>query len=705
MVVHAEGPTRVLAIINEEMHPINELNYSQKYNLIQDKSDLTWQHHQHHQVMSNHPLLHASDEVMTMEGKLFKYEKNKLNTGFEFIFNLKSIGLSLVSETKDLLYIHFSHPKLRFASTRNRNMIECAIDQFQIDNCNRHAVYPVSVRCPTSRITLGSWRPGVSKDTIKSSKAVHINMTAWKKRPGEVICIEKLDVFLAPLALEIEEEQIRVLYDFFKKSLFTLILKLTTNDISCQNTNNGNLSPDMTLTTTTMNNISSIYKNIPKSKIYIEHLFISKLDISLSFSTIPWTSSSTNNNNTNFKNNTITLTSNEEKEENIFFQKILSFANIDGARISLSQLELRHPLLSQQALSALFGRHYTKSLLQEVYKIVGSADILGDPVRLIHHLGLGVWSLFANPAYALVDAEQKGLYSLFLGISSGLQSFLLNTIFGFSNATVKMSLAAGKSLAILGLEKEGLMQFVPRGSQLRARFGNDEKSIGLLDAILSGLAGIVAEPVKSIEKNGLSLIGVVRGCVKGLVGSVIQPLAVTLGMLAIISENVRLVVSGDPAQVNFIRVPRPVSLVRPLSQYDKLEAMGYVILDELKKSINLNQNEMLGCFLLDVEDMFVMVTEKLILSVKWKEPLSPYTLPVLHRSIPVDNIVRVNVISDRIVEIFGYCPAPIWKRKNHFYMIDQNGPFFTCKFEFKDIAHGFFKLIENTYSTNTHLNC
>lgn len=43
-------------------------------------------------------------------------------------------------------------------------------------------------------------------------------------------------------------------------------------------------------------------------------------------------------------------------------------------------------------------RHYTRALLPELYKLVGSASVFGDPVRLFHHLGLGVWSFLASPA-------------------------------------------------------------------------------------------------------------------------------------------------------------------------------------------------------------------------------------------------------------------------------------------------------------------
>ena len=64
--------------------------------------------------------------------------------------------------------------------------------------------------------------------------------------------------------------------------------------------------------------------------------------------------------------------------------------------------------LSQKALINNLQRHYTRALLPELYKVVGSASVFGDPVRLFHHLGLGVWSFLASPAAGGVgQAEQS----------------------------------------------------------------------------------------------------------------------------------------------------------------------------------------------------------------------------------------------------------------------------------------------------------
>jgi Vacuolar-sorting-associated 13 protein C-terminal len=78
---------------------------------------------------------------------------------------------------------------------------------------------------------------------------------------------------------------------------------------------------------------------------------------------------------------------------------------------------------------------------------------VGDPVALLHHLGLGFWSFLADPAAGLVQsARGGGLAQFTAGLSSGTRALLSNIVFAFSNATAKMSGAIRKGLLVMGLE-------------------------------------------------------------------------------------------------------------------------------------------------------------------------------------------------------------------------------------------------------------
>ena len=69
----------------------------------------------------------------------------------------------------------------------------------------------------------------------------------------------------------------------------------------------------------------------------------------------------------------------------------------------------------------------------------------GDPARLIHHLGLGVWSFLASPASGLVEGARRGAPErIAAGVVDGTRSLITNTVYAFSNATAKMSGTARK---------------------------------------------------------------------------------------------------------------------------------------------------------------------------------------------------------------------------------------------------------------------
>jgi len=57
--------------------------------------------------------------------------------------------------------------------------------------------------------------------------------------------------------------------------------------------------------------------------------------------------------------------------------RIVGLAAVEGARIRLAPLTMRHPLLDRSALQQQVLRHYTRAALNEGYKVLASVDILG----------------------------------------------------------------------------------------------------------------------------------------------------------------------------------------------------------------------------------------------------------------------------------------------------------------------------------------
>lgn len=59
----------------------------------------------------------------------------------------------------------------------------------------------------------------------------------------------------------------------------------------------------------------------------------------------------------------------------------MGLAAVEGARVRLGPLLMQHPLLDRSALQQQVMRHYTRALINELYKVVASADILGAPLK------------------------------------------------------------------------------------------------------------------------------------------------------------------------------------------------------------------------------------------------------------------------------------------------------------------------------------
>ena len=269
-------------------------------------------------------------------------------------------------------------------------------------------------------------------------------------------------------------------------------------------------------------------------------------------------------------------------------QRLLSLADVEDARVWLAGLTWANPYMDAEALGQKLHRHYFVSLLPELYKLVGAASVIGDPVSLFQHLGAGVWTFVSAPAEGLLaSARALGPRQFLLGVLRGTQGLLLNVVFAISNATTKAAGAARKAIVVWGLDRQDeplgagsfrrRVMFIEGGGLRRGYDGESEDS--LLSAVLRGLAGLISEPIRGVEEAGL--VGLVKGLQRGALRAVALPLAVLLEMSARFADSVRRAVAGS-SNLGWLRPPRHVSPSEALAPYDWSSAMGRWLLTELQ---------------------------------------------------------------------------------------------------------------------------
>eukprot|EP01025_Chloroclados_australasicus_P036630 TRINITY_DN37331_c0_g1_i1.p1 TRINITY_DN37331_c0_g1~~TRINITY_DN37331_c0_g1_i1.p1 ORF type:complete len:1661 (+),score=111.99 TRINITY_DN37331_c0_g1_i1:654-4985(+) len=552
-VVLAEGPTRVLAIMDRDIHIGHPLLPDETF---KGTELLGWEN------WSLPTLNTKCSNLNEMQQQQFSPR-----TTMECKVSLESIGLSVVDEDQELIYVSASGIQLRFCNSKVRSTLELVLSQVHWDNCLRDAAFPVMLAAPISRPVIGT---GVLLDPSKT--AVSVRGALWNRKPGGVLCAQLIHVEVAPLALEIEENLVARLISFVSSaSAWQSPIQELEDD--------SNESVDM-------DPLSTQQTQPQQQKIYIEKLHISPLEMSVSFTLVQW--------------------SRKEITKSLL-RRFAALADVNDARISLAAVDLSHPLMGAPALREFFFAHYFNSLLRELYKLVGAADLLGDPVRLVRHLRLGVWSLIADSASSFIDSSKnRSVSSVASGIASGVNSMIINTTFAFSNATSKMSSAARKSLLALGIDDEDSI------AQRVGRRGRQIKQTSLISSILLGVAGMVSEPIKGFERGGV--VGLAKGSITGALGVVARPMTCILDMSNVFANNILSYIDSSPGQLLRARVPRYVSSSSPLGSYDELKALGQQLLDGIV-SDDLSVDCFQSCFEVHQDCYYVLLTCKMLLYV------------------------------------------------------------------------------------------
>jgi hypothetical protein len=75
-------------------------------------------------------------------------------------------------------------------------------------------------------------------------------------------------------------------------------------------------------------------------------------------------------------------------------------------------MDKEYLFMSTEELAETLQAIYFQSIVSQIYKIVGSLELVGNPVGLVSSLGFGVSAFFYEPAHAIIsnptDIEKIG---------------------------------------------------------------------------------------------------------------------------------------------------------------------------------------------------------------------------------------------------------------------------------------------------------
>eukprot|EP00624_Nannochloropsis_granulata_P006270 evm.model.NODE_4642_length_71726_cov_21.816496.4 len=173
--------------------------------------------------------------------------------------------------------------------------------------------------------------------------------------------------------------------------------------------------------------------------------------------------------------------------------------SISGASIKLNALNIAHVFQSPTEIYATLQAHYTSNFLFQLYKIIGSVDIIGNPLSFANSLGTGMIDFFYEPAQGLVKSPK----AFVRGVVKGTSSLVTNTTSGFLGVAGKISKSVGSGI-LFTISKD------QRFMQSRERLAKERNEVyvrpvkDFFHGVFHGVTGIVADPYYGARQGMLS---------------------------------------------------------------------------------------------------------------------------------------------------------------------------------------------------------
>lgn len=356
----------------------------------------------------------------------------------------------------------------------------------------------------------------------------------------------------------------------------------------------------------------------------------------------------------------------EESLKQAWYEPLKVVFNIAGAAVgSFENLPLRFNGIliedlfgSSESLTIPLISHYRVQALQQIYKLFGSLDIIGNPIQLINELGGGVLNFFYEPAQGLVKSPE----AFGRGLARGSVNLIRTTLHGIFSSASKITGNISRGVALLSFDEDYVRTRL-RKEWMRKR----RKSKGFGDIILSGasdwgegafegVSGLILDPWRGGSQNGLK--GFVRGFGTGLIRAFSKPLVgvfdFTSRTLEGVYQSVGLV---ENASIYSGRLRPPRALIRysRIEPFDLVSAKAMDIIsevDELKgKQLDASELELENFqFLVSVaEAKIILVVSSYRLVGAFYQRSNSYSEISSCFSIIFDNLVQVTAQRNYLV--------------------------------------------------------
>eukprot|EP00605_Chrysophyceae_sp_TOSAG23-4_P000166 GSChrysophyteH1.ASY1.ANO1.190.1 assembled CDS len=263
-------------------------------------------------------------------------------------------------------------------------------------------------------------------------------------------------------------------------------------------------------------------------------------------------------------------------------------SSISDAPINLPVYKRNTIFETEFEVSKRLRQHYLYAALTQLYKIVGSLELVGNPVALVSSLGSGVKDFFYEPSNALISSPTE-VTKITRGVMKGTLSLLGNTAEGVISTGINVTRSFGRGVSKLSMDQTFTVS--------REHLNRPPRSLGaasvrpfndIVNGIYCGIAGVFKVPYTAWRRVGtLSSVG--SAFAQGVAGLGAKPVVGVLDAIThsgeALRDTVRVITREQMNPVHRVRFSNQFGPDGRMLPYDYNTALGTKVVETLDRSI------------------------------------------------------------------------------------------------------------------------
>jgi hypothetical protein len=455
--------------------------------------------------------------------------------------SLPALTLSMIdsNRAREIMQITISDIEVRHNHSEESTDTNIILSWLQVDNQLPESISPVIVSPTKVFRPQPAFRLHVKKNNILS----HDHLESY----------DYFQIIMQELDLHLEQQIVVSVWEFVKAVMKDLKSRKKTNEkIDSERLESGSQRISRPSASSihfqeTVEHQSSVHMNTDSDidKIYVDHFYIAPIMINISFIMNPQALSSSSVDP--FENGSEEPTLSEQSTLNLFLWQVGEVvldltSSITDAPIKLNGMTVDHLFKTWGEVSSILQDHYLNSALGQLYRIVGSLDLVGNPVGLLSSLGVGVRDFFYEPAYAIITTPTQ-FKKIGRGVMKGAVSLASNTADGLLGTATNFTRSFGKGVAALTMDdiflrnRERLNKPPLSTSGYLTRPAKD-----IANGVFCGIVGVVRVPYHGAKQRGTT--GLILGLAKGIAGVPAKPVVGVLDAFTHTGDGIRYLVKS-----------------------------------------------------------------------------------------------------------------------------------------------------------------